>query len=849
MKETMRKILLLLSLCLAANFTLAQKITRNYQGQSLSSVLEDLDASTSRHEISFVYNDLEDFTVTCSLEHLSLDDALVRVVGFYPVRIVRDGDRYFVECTYKTERHLKGTIIDEQGRPLAFANIAILNPADSTLLSGGVSNEGGQFVVPYEQYKVLVRISYMGYKSIFRLCTQEDMGTIRLQRDSYIVKGVEVKGSRPVFKMKNGALVAPIENTVLSKLGDGIDVLQQLPFINGDGSSVNVVGRRGTPLVYINNRKMQDWNELRQLSSDMIKDVQIIMNPGVEYDSSVTAVIKITTLRPAGEGLGGYVAAEAGKGDDFKHNEWLFLNYRKRNTDVFVNGYLTNGVTRGEHEEEFSFTHHGDEYNAVGKGLEKNKYNRLNLYAGFNHQPSKTQYLSMQYMCNSSFRYDTHMALENSFIGGNENSLFSSVADGRQPRSTHSLSAYYSNQLSERLSLKIDGMYAHVSSDVENNETEDRTGRPVTVSTNTDTKSNVYALKAIMTANLGGGKLSFGMEEAYTKSHLNYNANQQGNDGIQGFDTESKQASTSFFADYQMNLGALFIDAGLRYDLIDFKYYKDGVKRNEDCKKYNHLFPNLSLSYQMGGFSASLGYKVTVERPSYSNLQSGVRYNNSYTYVEGNPLLRPSYVHDISVMMVYKNFLAVFDYYNIKDADYQVLNLYQDQPIIIYNQMNFSHHGWTVNLSYSPTISFWKPTFQIGVAQQDLEYLGRKYNTPCLYYSWKNVLSFPKNWTIVFNMDGYTKGDGQFYTSEKALVNYTDIYIAKRKANWTFRVGMKDIFHTFKDNGYDQIGDIMHRHWTDLRQQYVYVRCIYRFNSTKSKYRGGDAGTSELNRL
>ena len=213
----MRKILLLLSLCLAANFTLAQKITRNYQGQSLSSVLEDLDASTSRHEISFVYNDLEDFTVTCSLEHLSLDDALVRVVGFYPVRIVRDGDRYFVECTYKTERHLKGTIIDEQGRPLAFANIAILNPADSTLLSGGVSNEGGQFVVPYEQYKVLVRISYMGYKSIFRLCTQEDMGTIRLQRDSYIVKGVEVKGSRPVFKMKNGALVAPIENTVQAR--------------------------------------------------------------------------------------------------------------------------------------------------------------------------------------------------------------------------------------------------------------------------------------------------------------------------------------------------------------------------------------------------------------------------------------------------------------------------------------------------------------------------------------------------------------------------------------------------------------------------------------------------------
>lgn len=754
---------------------------------------------------------------------------------------------FVMVATIVKSQNINGVVVDEGNEPIAYASISLLEANDSTFITGTTTNMDGKFCMTGDVQNKILKVSYVGYATQY-LEPMSDMRVV-LSEAGISVGDVVITGSRPVYRMKNGALVAPIENTVLSKLGDGIDVLQQLPFINGDGSSVNVVGRRGTPLVYINNRKMQDWNELRQLSSDMIKDVQIIMNPGVEYDSSVTAVIKITTLRPAGEGLGGYVAAEAGKGDDFKHNEWLFLNYRKKNTDVFVNGYLTNGVTRGEHKEEFSFTHHGDEYNAVGKGLEKNKYNRLNLYAGFNHQPSKTQYLSMQYMCNSSFRYDTHMALENSFIGGDENSLFSSVADGRQPRSRHSLSAYYSNQFCEILSLKLDGMLAHVSSDEENHETEDRMGRPVTVSTNTDTKSDVYALKAVMTANLGGGKLNLGMEEAYTKSNLDYNVNQKGNDDIQGFETETKQTSTSFFANYQLDLGTLSADVGLRYDLIDFKYYKDGIKRNEDCKKYNHLFPNLSLSYQAGGFSASLGYKVTVDRPSYGNLRNGVRYINSYTYAEGNPLLRPSYIHDISIMMVYKNLLAVFDYYNIKDADYQVLNFYQDQPIIIYNRMNFNHHAWMVNLSYSPTISFWKPTFQIGVAQQDLEYLGRKYNTPILNYSWKNVLSFPKNWTIVFNMNGHTKGDGQFYTSEKALVNYTDIYIAKRKANWTFRVGMKDIFHTFKDNGYDKIGDITHRHWTDLRQQYVYVRCIYRFNSTKSKYRGGDAGASELNRL
>ena len=281
---------------------------------------------------------------------------------------------------------ISGVVVDEKNEPVAYASISLLQANDSSFVTGTTTDIDGKFSMNGDNADKLLKVSYVGYATQY-LQPALDM-RITMTEAGISVGDVVITGSRPVFKMKNGALVAPIENTVLGKLGDGIDVLQQLPFINGDGNSVSVIGRQGTPLVYINNRKMQDWNELRQLSSDMIKDVQIIMSPGVEYDSSVTAVIKITTLRPTGEGLGGYVAAETGKGDDFAHNEWLFLNYRKKNTDVFINGYLANGTIRGLHKEEFSFTHHGDGYHAVGEGLEKNKYNRLNLYAGFNHQPS-----------------------------------------------------------------------------------------------------------------------------------------------------------------------------------------------------------------------------------------------------------------------------------------------------------------------------------------------------------------------------------------------------------------------------------------------------------------------------
>ena len=65
MTTMMRKIFFLLSLCIAVGTIHAQKITRSYQRESLSRVLEDINAATGQYEISFVYNDLEDFTVTC----------------------------------------------------------------------------------------------------------------------------------------------------------------------------------------------------------------------------------------------------------------------------------------------------------------------------------------------------------------------------------------------------------------------------------------------------------------------------------------------------------------------------------------------------------------------------------------------------------------------------------------------------------------------------------------------------------------------------------------------------------------------------------------------------------------
>ena len=63
----------------------AQRLSRNYHDTSLSKVLIDLDRASSHYHISFIYNELEDFTVTKQFDDRPVVDALLEVLVFLDI--------------------------------------------------------------------------------------------------------------------------------------------------------------------------------------------------------------------------------------------------------------------------------------------------------------------------------------------------------------------------------------------------------------------------------------------------------------------------------------------------------------------------------------------------------------------------------------------------------------------------------------------------------------------------------------------------------------------------------------------------------------------------------------------
>ena len=592
----------------------AQKITRSYDNVSMSEALRDLNEQSRDYYISFLYNDLEDFRVTTSIKHKTVTEAIMQIIGFYPVRVVKRGENeIFVECTHKTERHLTGTIIDENRQPVPYANVYLLHPSDSTVIGGGVSNEAGVFVIPYEQPTVLARISYVGYKTVYRLCNNEQVGIIQIKPETMTIKGVVVSGERPKVQLQGNSLVMNVEGTVMERMGTAEDVLTRVPMIAKSGEGFEILGK-GTPLIYLNNRKLTDLNELRNIQSDFIRSVEVIQNPGARYDASVNAVIIIRTKRAAGEGLGVELSSWSRCGRGYANNERVNLTYRSGGLEFFAN--LFGAYNRRKSSGEFEQTIFTDTQWVINNKQKNNVRNPfLEGRFGFNYQIDDNHSFGGFYQNTYDYvktrsEYGDDLQADGKPYDHLQNS--SVRRDKNTPN--HQVNLYYTGKIGQ-LSIDFNADYSSRKQQSRNqqqelsNEYEDRN-----VNTESQTRSKLFAEKLFVTHPLWKGQIEIGEEYTNTRWHSSFD-NQEGY--IANSNNEQHESNIAPFMELRQRFGRFQLSAGLRYEHVESDYYVNGLRRDEQCRTYDDFFPSFSVSTSAKNLQFSFSYAKRTTRPSY----------------------------------------------------------------------------------------------------------------------------------------------------------------------------------------------------------------------------------------
>ena len=338
----MKQIITILLLCLVATTTSAKsRITRSYHNESLSKVLEDLNNASNSQTIYFIYDELEDFTVTCSFKRLSLDDAIRTVIGFYPMTITYRGNRIFVECIQKSEHRLIGKLIDEQGQPVPFANIILYHPADSAMIGGGVSNEAGDFVIPCAAAgRVRARISSIGFKTIERIMPVTQVGTIRMQTKDYHLHDVTVSGLAPIIRHEVGRLQYIVANDPFAKGQNAIELMDRVPMVTMTGSHASILGK-GQVGFMLNGRMLPDDETFRQrlwtMQSEDIERIEVVSTPSGRYQTDAgNGYINIVTKRDQSNGWRGDLNGQLVTSEDWSGRLGGTLSYASKKVDISI---------------------------------------------------------------------------------------------------------------------------------------------------------------------------------------------------------------------------------------------------------------------------------------------------------------------------------------------------------------------------------------------------------------------------------------------------------------------------------------------------------------------------------
>ena len=828
----------------------AQKITRDYQNESLSKVLEDLNAATSDKTIYFIYDELEDFTVTSHFTDLPIHEAIREVIGFYPMKVTYDEDKIFIECTQKEDTKVIGHIVDESGQPIEFANISLLNEG---FVNGGVSNENGDFVIPCKIQRITLKVSYIGYKTVERNVSVGNVGTITLQPETYMVKGVEIKGEIPQYKMASGGMTVDVQHSILHDVGTADDLLSMLPLIQRRNGKFEVLAK-GEPEIYINNKKVRDPIELKQLKSIDVKSVDIITAPGARYNAEVNAVIRIKTLKPQGEGFSLMATSDTWKNNKWNNYSDLTLKYRTGGLEAFANVALDNGHYSNDQDIDQDLHISKNLFDVSAELPVRSTWTQLQYKAGLSYDFDADHSIGLSFSSQKNLynRFSSDMKqqyLKNGAFDGNVR-LLTDIREEDKP--VWELNTYYVGKVG-KLGIDLNATVLRRESEDDNHQRElskEYVNR--TITTLTEDKNTMVAGKLVLDYPVWKGVLSGGSEVTSTESQ-GHNLNQE--NIIPESDTEMKEKNIAGFAEYEVQLGQWHLNAGLRFEHVSADYTSFGIRQEEPSRTYNNWFPNLSAAWQKGKWSAQLSYSKRITRPPYNMLTSMVVYDSRILYEGGNPLLRPSVRHSIDFNLTYSWLTFVTGFTRENDFFTHVGNIYDEQnEIAIFQPDNFDHQDRVyATLVASPKLGFWQPQATLHYYQQmfDAEKYGapKKLNKPEFSFNLNSWFVVGETAKALLQVN-YTGSNhwGFMYRGSNFMVN-ARLQKSFLKGQLSATLYANDIFRTAKTKvtTYYAIGQT-------AQDYYTYTQCVgltlsYNFNASSSKYRGTGAGNEEKGRL
>ncbi len=772
-------------------------------------------------------------------------------------------------ATASAKEDWKGRVIDEKGEPVAYANIAVLSRADSTVLCGAVTEEDGSFNIVTNEKDGIMMVAMLGYKTQY--FTPANGMVITLLEDTTMLQGAVATAIMPKTKLTGEGIQTSVRGSVLENVGTASDVLAKTPGIIKGQNGLEVIGK-GSPLVYINGHKVTDSGELDRLQSNEIQSIEVITNPGAQYDATVRSVVRIRTIRRQGDGFG--FSLDASDSQSLRwltHNDpsvSLNANYRTGGVDIFGGVYRYKFSSFQDSYIEKSTFGNNTLFKEEGTLTAETFQNSLYSNAGINWQIADNHFLGGKVTWERHLGQTIRTVIDDSVYenGTLVDKLLTTSNDVIGDRIPHTFGAntYYNGLINGKLGVDVNLDYYGTDDSVNSTSIESSTmTHDAEIHSSSYNSGRLYAAKAVFSLPVWMGQLQFGTEETFSRRKDVYS--------ITGVDIPASTASIkednyAGFASYAFMLPKFGqLNAGMRYEYVKYDYKDALAPSNDLSRNYGNLFPTLSYANAFGPMQMMLNYSAKTTRPNYANLSSAIRYNSRYTWQSGNAQLQPELSHNVSLTAIWKFITLSVNYTRTDDAIMTWSSPYNDEGAVLVQPRNietpFRMMSAFVNLT--PTVGRWNLNYTFGVQPQWLTitvadprepsgYRETKFNDkPICFAQLLNTLNLDGGWQ--FELGGLVQSKG--YSGNLLVTNvYSNVTAAVQKTllkdgSLVLRLEGNDILGTTDMNVDSDFGSHTITQTNRMDQQRIKFSVRYSFNTAQSKYRGTGAGQDSKSRM
>jgi len=765
---------------------------------------------------------------------------------------------------------IKGQVVDEEGQVLEYANVLLLNAADSSLYKGGLSEAEGKFVFErVAQGSYIVSSTMVGFgEAISEPVTSDGSGTVEIPT-LQLTNGIEidevlVTAKKPFIELKADKMVVNVANSSVSAGNSALEVLEKSPGVIIDNNdNISLRGKQGV-LVTINGKNQYMSGEeitrlLQNMPASNIQNIEIITNPSAKYDAEGNSgIINIVLKKNENLGTNGSISSSIRQGWKTSHNHNLNLNYRSENLNVYGGGEYYNWGWQQDLKlrRDIPFEDGNTVFDQTAQMEEDG--DGFNLKIGLDWMITEKTTFSLLGKTNNGGEFDINDNTTN--ISGDNMpgfDLLTVETDGDEDYSNYTYNANIVHNFNDNgLSLTLDADW----STYENNsminydnffKNDDgvEVASPFYLRNDQNTNIDIFASKLDLSIPVSeklnlevGGKVSMVETTNGTLFEFLDEDDQWVNQTDRSNDFMYNEDVWAAYVNGSGNLGSVMIQAGLRMEHTN----SEGMSitlNNVVPRSYTDFFPSISLSRAINEkHNLSVTYSRRLERPNYKDLNPFENFLDQYTFEKGNPFLNPQYSNSFGLNYAMgRQLFVALNYSNTKDAITEVIEQRSEENQTFQTIQNLDDNNtfsltlsaprvwtewWTSRLNYTAFYNEFKSAIPSGVL--DNSNLAHMFNL-------NNEIQLPGNWSMevtgryqtaltfgLFEID--PQGSLDFGFSRSLFDN---------KAN--LKIGIADVFRTRNSNvtiAQDDINLFVEQR-NDTRR--VSVNFSYRFGNQKVK--------------